>query len=67
MLFNELLVEAGAFENSKIWTFLSKLAVVLSERTEKVRVTRAFDADGPEKCSSDRMFVLQLFVFTEFF
>ena len=38
------------------------MAVVLSVRTEKVRVIRTFDADGPEK-----MFVLQLFVLTDFF
>ena len=67
MHFNELLVESGAFEKFKSFNFSFKMAVVLSVRTEKVRVMRSFDADRPKKCSSYRTFVLQLFVLTDFF
>ena len=67
MHFNELLDESGAFEKFKSFNFSFEMVVVLSARTEKVRVIRTFDADGPEKYSSYRKFVLQLFVLTEFF
>ena len=72
MLFNELLVESyisGAFENSKSLNFSFQWhAVVLSLRTEKLRVIQTFDAYGPEKMSVlSKVHVSQLFVLTEFF
>ena len=45
MLFNELLVEVWAFQNSKFEPFFQNGGGI---RTEKVRVIRIFDADGPE-------------------